>query len=253
MEVFVIPVGPGRHELYYEHNLDDDEEDEDAEPSSRGLLARFQQKFAELLRTAEAARREREAESPAEAPQSWMARLRARMMSWVAERIAEQRLLWHLRKQERAVVVHPADEPFDDVLARMRRDLRRDYERHRFWLVVDTIGMVVSWPLTVIPGPNVLLFYFMFRAGGHWLSMRGAEQGRARVEWTGRPCEALTTLRAALAMDGRARQQAVEDVAAALHLRDLPTFFDRLTGGGRKGREGQEGREGREGQEGRAG
>ncbi len=98
-------------------------------------------------------------------------------MAWVAERIAEQRLLWNLRKQTTAVAVHPQDMTFEQVMVLIRRMLQRDYERHRLWLVVDTIGLIVSGLLALVPGPNLLAYYFAFRVVGHWLSMRGATQG----------------------------------------------------------------------------
>ena len=150
-------------------------------------------------------------------------------LSWMAERIVEQRLLWTLRKQTAAVVVYPSDMDFEAVLAHLHREFQRDFERHRFWLVLDTIGMIVSWPLTVIPGPNVLLFYFMFRVGGHWLSMRGARQGLGHVTWTGHPSEELVELRGAVGPDGRIRHDLIQHVAESLHLRKLPAFFERMT------------------------
>ena len=77
-------------------------------------------------------------------------------MSWIAKRIAEQRLLWNLRKQERVVAVHPSDTTFDVVLPHIQNALQRDFERHRLWLVIDTIGLVISGAVAIIPGPNLL-------------------------------------------------------------------------------------------------
>lgn len=226
MDVFVIPAGSDRYELYYEH--DGDVED-DQEPPSGGLLARLQRQFAELLRAAEEHPRRRA--ERAGAPTSWMGRMQDWLFSWIAERIAEQRLLWNLRRKTAAVAVHPEGVAFDEVLVHIRRSLQRDYERHRFWLVVDAIGLVLSWPLTVIPGPNVLLFYFLFRVGGHWMSMRGATQGRHRVVWTGRPRQWLDELAALQQVDPHSRRERVEEIASELHLRNLPVFFDRVTRG----------------------
>ena len=150
-------------------------------------------------------------------------------MSWIAKRVAEQRLLWNLRKQERVVAVHPSDMAFEEVMPHVQQALQHDYERHRNWLIVDTVGLIVSGLLAIVPGPNLLAYYFLFRVGGHWLSMRGATQGRRRVEWAGRPCEPLNALREASRMGRRERQGCVQQIAAALHLRNLPTFFERVT------------------------
>jgi hypothetical protein len=154
--------------------------------------------------------------------------MQERLMCWVVERIAEQRLLWNLRGQTAAVAVHPTDIDFEAVQTHIQRVLQRDYERHRNWLVFDTLGLIVSAALTLVPGPNLLAYYFLFRVGGHWLSMRGAMQGRRRVVWTGRPCPALGELRDVAAMDPGQRDQRIRDVASRLQLRNLSTFFDRV-------------------------
>lgn len=223
MEVFVIPVGQDLYELYYEQI---EELAPDAEPPPTGIIAKLQRRFGELLRAAEE-HHGRRAEG-AETPQSWAGRMQGHLLSWIGKRIAEQRLLWNLRKQSTAVAVHPGDVDFEKVLVHVRRVLQRDFERHRFWLVVDAIGLVISGALAVIPGPNLLAYFFLFRVGGHWLSMRGATQGRRRVVWTGRPCEALVRLRAALQGDGPDRHQRIQGIASELHLRSLAPFVERV-------------------------
>ena len=224
MDVFVIPVGADQHVLYYEQTIEPEPEDV---PEPSGILARWQRRFSELLREAEENRHERH--DQAGMPQSWTSRMQDRMMSWIAKRVAEQRLLWNLRKQERVVAVHPSDMAFDAVMPHILRALQRDYERHRNWLIVDTIGLIASGLLAIVPGPNLLAYYFLFRVGGHWLSMRGATQGRRRVAWEGRPCEPLNRLREALRLPRRERHAQVQQVSATLCLRHLPTFFERVT------------------------
>jgi hypothetical protein len=223
MDVFVIPVGSTRYELYYEQPIEETEPDE--EPASTGIIAKLQRRFSELLREAEAHGDEEKDQAAA----SWTQRMRDRMMAWIAKRVAEQRLLWNLRKEERVVAVHPTDVPFDVVLPHIQQTLQREYERHRFWLVVDTIGLIASGLLAIVPGPNLIAYYFLFRVGGHWLSMRGANQGRRRVQWESLPCEALNGLRDALQMPRRDRYSRVQQIASALHLRNLATFFERVT------------------------
>jgi hypothetical protein len=153
-----------------------------------------------------------------------------RMMAWIAKRIAEQRLLWNLRTEEDVVVaVHPSDTAFEAVMPHVQQALQRDFERHRFWLFIDAAGLVVSGLLAIVPGPNLLAYYFLFRVGGHWLSLRGALHGRRRVKWAGRPCEPLTELRDTLRMPRRERQARVQKIASTLHLAHLPKFFERVT------------------------
>ena len=223
MEVFVIPVGSDRFELYYEQPIEETEPDE--EPSSTGIIARFQRRFSELLREAE----KHGDEEKDQTATSWTQRMQDRMMAWIARRVTEQRLLWNLRKQDRVVAVHPSDTAFEPVLAQIQQSLQRDFERHRFWLVLDTLCLIASGLLAIVPGPNLIAYYFLFRAGGHWLSMRGAGQGRRHVQWESRPCDPLNELRAALLMPRRERYARVQQVASTLHLRKLPIFFERVT------------------------
>jgi hypothetical protein len=223
MDVFVIPVGSNHHALYYEQPIEETEPDE--APESTGIIARFQKRFSELLREAE----QHGDEEKDHAAASWTQRMQDRMMSWIARRVAEQRLLWNLRKQEHVVAVHPSDTAFEIVLPQIQQSLQRDFERHRFWLVVDTIGLIASGLLAIVPGPNLIAYYFLFRVGGHWLSMRGASQGRRHVQWESRPSDALNGLREALQMPRRDRHARVQHISATLHLRNLPTFFERVT------------------------
>jgi hypothetical protein len=222
MDVFVIPVGRDRYELYCEQPL---EVDTGSGEPPQGFIARWRERFLEMLRAAEARRGQ---EQPAEEPKGWFGRVQDRLMSWVVERIAEQRLLWNLRGQSSVVAVHPDDVAFDVVLSHIKRALQRDYERHRNWLVVDVLGLLVSAALTLVPGPNLLAYYFLFRVGGHWFSMRGARQGQYHVAWTGRPCPPLRELRDVAVLPGPARDQRIRDVASRLRLRHLSTFFERV-------------------------
>jgi hypothetical protein len=149
-------------------------------------------------------------------------------MAWVAERIAEQRLLWNLRRERAVAAFHPQDLTFEQTLTLIHRMLQRDYERHRVWLVVDTLLLTGSIALILLPGPNIIGYYFAFRVMGHWLSIRGALQGLRGVTWTGRPCEPLTKLREAALLNGDARSRRVREIEQQLRLQHLSKFFERI-------------------------
>jgi hypothetical protein len=223
MDVFVIPIARDRYELYCEPSGEVDTAAEGI--PATGLLGRLRYRFSVMLRAAEE-RHRGEAASPG--TRSWFGDLSDSALRWVAERIAEQRLLWNLRRQASAVAVHPPDLTFEQVLTLIKRTLQRDYDRHRVWLVIDAIGLVVSGLLALIPGPNVVAYYFAFRVVGHWLSMRGAVQGLRRVSWSGRPCPPLTELRDAVLMESGARDARVHDIASRLRLPHLTTFVERV-------------------------
>jgi hypothetical protein len=224
--VFVIPIGPDRYELLCE---DQSRVREERDSSPPGLLGSLRERFVTMLRLAE----ERE-ERPGDQrqPRSWWDKLQERVLAWVAERIAEQRLLWNLRRETSVVAVHPEEMPFDQVMTLIRRTLQRDYERHRVWLVVDTLGLIVSGLLALVPGPNLIAYFFAFRVVGHWLSMRGATQGLKRICWTGRPSSVLTELGKVMAMSSDIRAARINEIAGQLRLRKLSRFLERVAAPG---------------------
>ena len=235
MEVFIIPVGRDRYELYCEASIEADALDVDTDAVGSvpaGVIDRLRQRFAALLRVAEDwPQRRRDGLAAAEGTEpkaGFFKGVQERIFGWVARRIAEQRLLWHLRRQTSAVAVHPQDMTFEQVLTLIHRTLQRDYERHRVWLMVHSLALVASGPLALVPGPNMLAYYFAFRVVGHWLSMRGAAQGLRRVGWSGRPCPPLTELRDVAMLEPLVRDARVHDVAARLRLPHLTVFFERM-------------------------
>jgi hypothetical protein len=178
-----------------------------------------------VLVEAERERREGRAEAPRG---GWIRQVTRRMMRWVAESIAEQRLLWNLRRHESATLNHPDDMTADAALGVMRQQLSRDFDKHRYWLVIDSLLLALSALLILIPGPNILGYYFAFRVVGHYFSLRGAKRGLDSVQWRQTPSEPLTELRQALALDATARLRRAEAVALRLRLDHLATFFQRM-------------------------
>ena len=220
MDVFVIPIGLEQYELYCESPA----EAPSLEPPSGGFIGRLRHRFAVMLHEAE----ERRVGSAPSTATTRGARFKERIMAWVAERIAEQRLLWNLRSETAVAATYPQDMTFDQVMALIRRTLQRDYGRHRLWLGVDGLLLIASAALIPVPGPNIVGYYFAFRVVGHWLCVRGALQGLRRVDWTGRPSAPLNELREAVLLDGEAREQRVHEVAERLALPHLWTFFSRV-------------------------
>ena len=222
MEVFVIPLGLDRYELYCEAPAEAPSPD----APTGGIVGRLRHAFAVMLYQADA--RQRGGEFVSLHDPSWLARLRQHILGWVAERVADQRLLWNLRGESSSVAVYPQDLTYEQAVTVIRHTLRRDFERHRIWLVVDGALLAVSGVLALLPGPNLLAYFFAFRVMGHWLSLRGASQGLHRVTWTGRPCGPLSELRAVAALDAATRAQRVRDIAARLQLPHLSAFFERV-------------------------
>jgi len=224
MDVFLVPVAPDRYELYCEEP--DDPETADGAPPPRGFFRRIAHRFRATLAEAERDRRRGDA-PPADRPASLFVRLKARTLRWVAEWIAEQRLLWQLRGKTAVSLVYPSDVSEAHANQLLRRSLQRDWERHRFWLVIDSLGLVGSALLILLPGPNFIGYYFLLRTGGHYLSLRGARQALTNVRWTFESSAMLASLRGMVEEPPAAREARVQAVAAALRLAHFATFFQR--------------------------
>ncbi len=223
MQVFLIPIGVDVYEPYFEP-VEGAEETADTEG---GWLSRQRRKLGDMLREAEAERHRRH-DPAAEAAAGFLVRWRRKMMRWIVERAAEQRLLWHLRTATHATLAVPSDLAADRALEILRTGFRRDGDRHFRWFVVNLAGLVVSAATILVPGPNVLGYYFMFTTVGHLLAWRGARHGQHRVQWQVESNAVLTDVRAALSMASPAKEERLHDVAARLGLRHLATFVERL-------------------------
>jgi hypothetical protein len=222
MDVYLVPIGRDRHELYCE--IPDEPETEHAPEQPKGFFRRLRARFSEMLAEAE---RERLQSRPAPADPGWAARVKRRTMCWVAESIAEQRLLWHLRRQTAVTLYYPDDLDERSAMGILRSQLSRDFDKHRFWLIIDAILFALSGLLALLPGPNLLAYYFAFRLVGHYLSMRGAQQALKFVTWHAEKSAPLADLRRAIDLEPSVREGRVREVAGRLRLEHLPTFFER--------------------------
>jgi hypothetical protein len=225
MRVFFVPVGEGRHLPYSEPGEGEHHHSQHHPHEGTGLFAGLVRRFREVLAAAERARMAREDPAPS---QGVVAKVKTWTLRWIADRIAEQRLLWQLRGCHAATLIYPCDLAGEEALRLLKEELQRDRDRHLRWLVIDAALLVVSGLLALIPGPNVIAYYFAFRVVGHYLSMRGARQGLSRVAWDLEGSPALADLRTALRLDPPTRHTRVRDIAMRLELPHLATFVERV-------------------------
>ena len=227
VDVYLVPVGSTRYELYCESAEVDDLEPT-GEAQGGGIYARFRRMMAEAL---ESRRARRLAAVPADprVQQPWPVRLRNFVIGRVAEALVEWRLLWHLRRQSDAELVHPDDIEAARALAVARTGLQRDADRHRRRLIASALAGAVLGPLLfVVPGPNLVAYYFWFLAVGHLLAWRGAKHGIGGVKWRTRASAPLVDLRGILELDPDARATHVRDVESVLELEHLAAFVERM-------------------------
>jgi hypothetical protein len=152
-----------------------------------------------------------------------------RLLGKIAESVAEQRLLWHLRDASACRLVYADDLTSEQALALTKSEMRRDLRKHRLWLMIDAVLLAASVPLTLIPGPNVAALFFSFRVVGHFLSMRGARRALDVIAWTAAPSPHLTAIPSALAREPQARADALSAIGRALGLERLAAFVERVT------------------------
>jgi K+-H+ exchange-related protein len=229
MDVYLIPVcppGKDEYEMYCEHGGDD--QDLVGDEHATGRFRELYQKFKAVLAHAE---QQRQSGAPpgTEGARSWSERMKDRGLRWLVEKIAEQRLLWRLRKETEVSLFHPDDISGEQAMKVARADLQHEAERHLKWTIIDGVLFVVTGALFWLPGPNVLAYYFGFRLVGHFLSRRGAMHGLSEVRWKTCATEQLSRLRQAIAMAGHERDHQVHQVASELQLPHLAKFFERTS------------------------
>ncbi len=225
MDVYLVPAGPSRHVLYCEPAGDA------AGPPFRGTHAVWRRLHEAFRRVLAAVEREHErAHSMPSPPAGLLPRLRARGLRWVSERVAEQRVLWHLQGQHRVRAFHPAALDDAGALSAIHESLRADSDRHGRWLVLDAVFLLVSLVLTPLPGPNVPGYYFTFRVVGHFLSVRGARHGLRQVAWDLQPSEPLDELVGLERLPSAQRGALVHAIAEKLGLPRLARFVERTVG-----------------------
>jgi hypothetical protein len=225
MQVFLIPIGPDRYEPYFEPA----DRAEDAAPASdQGFIARLRRRLADMLREAEEERHRRQEVYAGESRASLLTRWRKRIMRWIVERAAEQRLLWHLRTATAATLHVPDDLAADEALRLLRAGLERDADRHFRWFIVNLICLAIAGLFFFIPGPNLIGYFFTFTTVGHLLAWRGAARGGTQVTWEVAPNDVLRELRQAERAASPERESRVHAAAERLGLRHLATFVERL-------------------------
>ena len=225
MDVYLVPGGPHGFSLYCESATDPAPT---AQDHAGGLWGWLQEKFAAVLAAIEREQeRLRAAPAAPVEPAGLLHRLRVRGLRWIAERVAEQRLLWRLRGQTAVRAFFPAGIDLATAHRTIRVSLERDARRHLRWLVVDSLGGLLSLLLVPFPGPNVPGYYFSFRIVGHLLAIRGARQGLRVVAWDLQPSDLLAELSQIEHLPEAERAPRVRAIAKALGLPRLARFFER--------------------------
>nr|ALS89571.1 mitochondrial K+-H+ exchange-related protein [uncultured bacterium] len=147
-----------------------------------------------------------------------------RAWEWLQKRTApDEPLLRSLRGVKTLELVHPSLLNEDEARERWSCYLSGRKRRHTFWLVVNAIFSPVTVLLAPLPGPNVIGYWFVYRAVCHLLARLGVRNAQSD--------EMTTELIASSVLDGTfnaADNKRVADVEADFGLKGLGAYLERV-------------------------
>jgi hypothetical protein len=209
MKVYLI-LRPGRGAAFYSEDPEVAGEELSGRPARppRGRLERWARALKAALQRA--ARRG--------------GRIGRRLGDVLARRPApDEPLLRGLRGADALVLFHPEKHDGRDARREWLRYLARRRRGQALAALVDLGLAVLSLPLALLPGPNVIGLFFLYRAAAHALALAGTRKaGRDRLPLELRS-EGLLDEPLDPADAGR-----VADVSDRLGLKGLPSFLRRL-------------------------
>jgi hypothetical protein len=216
MIIHLVPVGKARYELYAEPP----DEPEAAPPEDAGFVQRWSHTASVRWRELVDAARHGSGSGR-------VAHWRNSIVCRLAEHIAEQRTLWTLRDLSHATLLFPSTLDCAEGRSVLNELLATGRRHHGRWLIIDTLLLLGSAVLAIVPGPNLVAYYFLFRLVGHLQSWRGARDGLERVQWGLEPNQSLSELAGLVDVPRAVRASRVQAIAARLNVPRLSAFFDR--------------------------
>lgn len=148
-----------------------------------------------------------------------------RAWEWLQRRTSpDETLLRSMRSATSLKIYYPSE--LTEALARKEWEeyLSSRRRQHLFWLIINAIVSPLSLLLAPVPGPNVIGYWFVYRAVCHWLALLGVRRAKsfeAQIEF------APTT-----ALDGALNSVDANQLAlieASLNLKGLADFVKRVT------------------------
>lgn len=148
-----------------------------------------------------------------------------RLWAWLDRRPPpDESLLRVLRTAADLQVIHPAAMTGAEARHAWGQYLARRWRQHLGTFAWDLAVSPLIALLMVLPGPNVIGYWFLYRLITHLLAMRGVL--RVRMKWV------ATEFRADAALDGPIRPEGVDEqarrLAEAFALKGLGSFLRRL-------------------------
>lgn len=128
-----------------------------------------------------------------EQSESGMGRTLRRLRDWLHLQISpDETLLRGLRSSKLIAVYHPTTMTAEESVAAWREYLGTRQRYHGFWFALNAVLSPLGVLLTPIPGPNVVAYWFVYRAICHFLAIMGISRGRrGRIPTVFHPSDTL--------------------------------------------------------------
>lgn len=211
MKVYLLPVEDDEC-LFYSEGPETAGEVEVAAPERDGVRGWAERKYKSL----QAVLTESESGVGLRMRRAW---------EWLQKRTApDEPLLRSLRGVGAIEIVHPSSLEEDEACRRWKCYLSSRSRRHTFWLVVNAAFSPVTLLLAPVPGPNIIGYWFVYRAVCHLLARLGIRNARS---------EAVTTeFVASSELDGTfaaADDERIAGVEASFGLKGLGAYLQRVS------------------------
>jgi len=213
VKVFLLPLQQQPSVFYSED--DDEDAAEGSSPSSLPGLHGWVVRTTHRLKTS------------LKHPKSQASQRLKRAWDWLHKRMhPDEPLLAALRSARTIEVYHPESMAGDEARDLWMAYLRRRLRRHIPWLMFNLVFSPLTILLTPLPGPNVIGYWFAYRAVHHLLILRGIRRILSgRVGTTFRPVADLDATGAPGDREWLAR------TAARHELKGLHEFVARIAPG----------------------
>ena len=139
--------------MYCEHVVEEASLNDEA-PAGTGRFAAILHRFKAAVARVEQEQQSGVGHAGRRRPAGWQERMKRRMLCWIAEKVAEQRLLWRLRKESDVDAVLPDDVTGESALATARARLQREADRHLKWTIIDGVLFCLSGIVVAGAGPE---------------------------------------------------------------------------------------------------
>ena len=150
-----------------------------------------------------------------------------RVWEWLQKRIPpDEPALRALRGVRAVVLYHPPTFVEEEARSLWETYLKSRQGRHMFWFVVNALVSPLTLLLAPLPGPNVIGYWFVYRAACHMLARLGSRNARSEQVTT----EFLANDALAGAF-GAKDDERIASLSSSFGLQGLDDFIKRITTG----------------------